>query len=407
MKKTLISLAFCGFLTLLDFSNLNSQNLDASQNLKGFAAILIIDSVAEINPDKKNHPLIKSLDEAITLARFEKEGKTHTVAVLEDDGTSIKGIDLSADLSCFERNSFDVIKDLSFDAIVKIVRGSSKIVHVKYHDLLPCVAGEAHLAIGINYTKHGKETGQIKPFMFPKYISTDPAIHTLKYEKDWLLDYEVELGIVFPSPVCSASDSEHMRIGFLVVNDFTDRATLMQKMDSQNVTGGKGFPDAKSKPGFLPTGPYMAIPRNWRTFVNELQLQLLVDGQLKQKGNAKDMVWKIDKIIDRSLSVKNQYTSYYKDKMVTLFEGDCIPAHSIIITGTPAGTVFIAPRGGFIFRTVLKYIFTGKFLKNKLHPYILQQYLEKEKKNPYYLKPGHEIESSINYLGTIKTRIQE
>jgi 2-keto-4-pentenoate hydratase/2-oxohepta-3-ene-1,7-dioic acid hydratase in catechol pathway len=196
-------------------------------------------------------------------------------------------------------------------------------------------------------------------------------------------------------------------IGFLVVNDFTDRATLMRKMDSKNVIGGKGFPDAKSKPGFLPTGPYMVIPKDWRTFVKELQLKLWVNGKMRQSGSAQDMVWDIDKIIEQSLAAKGETKWVFEDKNVKLFEGNCIPANSIIITGTPSGVVFNAPTKGFIFGTVTKYIFTARFFNAKMHPYILQQYLKKEMTNQRYLKPGDYIESSINFLGTIKTDVKE
>jgi hypothetical protein len=119
------------------------------------------------------------------------------------------------------------------------------------------------------------------------------------------------------------------------------------------------------------------------------------------------MVWHIDKVIERSLSVRGQKKSFYQDKMINLFEGNCIPANSIVITGTLAGVVFNAPTKGFIFGTVTKYVFTGGFFSAKMHPYILQQYLKKEMTNPRYLKPGDQVESSISYLGTIKTSVKE
>lgn len=357
-------------------------------------------------PAEKNITL-KAPEDAITLSRFRKNGQVHTLAVLRDDSRQVSGIDLSAALKRYDHNAFDVIRDMGFDDVVKIIRSGSAKTVVKYEDLLPSVEGRTHLAIGINYAEHGKETGQVRPFMFPKIVDTDPAIHELKYHAGWLLDHEVELGIVFPSAVCTASDLDRSRIGFLVVNDFTDRATLMRKMDSQNVTGGKGFPDAKSKKGFLPTGPYMVIPRNWRAFVKELHLTLSVNGALRQNGYAKDMIWDIEMIIERSLSVKGERKSYYQDKMITLFDGKCIPANSIIITGTPSGVVFNAPTKGFIFGAVTKFILTGGFFNHKMHPYILQQYLKKELANPLYLKPGDHIETSINFLGTIRTNIQE
>lgn len=409
MHRILIGLVIAGLLMLLDLYPAHSRLLPTLEILKNrkHLANAIIDTIAEITGFKKNFQILKSPEDALTFSRFNRDGQVHTLAVLEDDGVSVTGIDISAELKRYERNSFDVIKNLDFNEVVKLIRTSSEKVAVKYENLLPSVAGEEHLAIGINYAEHGKETGQVRPFMFPKYVTTDPAIHQLNYTKGWLLDHEVELGIVFPTAVCSAADLNRMLIGFLVVNDFTDRATLMRKMDSKNVTGGKGFPDAKSKKGFLPTGPYMVVPRDWRAFVKELELRLSVNGKIRQHGSAKDMIWKIDEIIERSLSVRGEKKSFYQDGMVKLFEGDCIPANSIIITGTPSGVVFNAPAKSFIFGRVLKYTFTGRFFSTKMHPYILQQYLKKEMTNPRYLRPGDYVESTINYLGTIKTSVQE
>jgi len=408
MNRLLIGLTIGSLLTLLNFYPTRAQispSLELTDKRKHLAE-LIIDTVVEVTTFKRNLSLIKMPEDALTLSRFHQDGKIHTLAVLEDDGENITGIDLTRELKRYEQHSFDVIKELNFNEVVEVIRKSKWKVKLKYENLLPCVEGEKHLAIGINYADHGEETGQVKPFMFPKYVNTDPAIHQLNYTEGWLLDHEVELGMVFPKPVCSITEINSAVIGFLVVNDFTDRATLMRKMDSQNVIGGRGFPDAKSKKGFLPTGPYMVIPRDWRTFVKELHLKLAVNGEIRQNGSAKDMVWDIGEIIRRSLAVGGERKSFYQDQMVKLFEGECIPANSIIITGTPSGVVFKAPTRGFIAGAVTKYIFSGGFFSNKMHPYILQQYLKKEMGNPRYLRPGDQIESSINFLGTIKTTVQ-
>jgi len=409
MIRMIIGLVVTTMLTLIKIYPQYSQLLHPADLLKSrklLNSVVVKNDPAIVSLSKKARR-IKPPEQALSLSRFKKDGQIHTLVVLEDNGGYLTGIDISAEVNRFETNSFDVIKGFTYEEVVKKIYRSTKRITVKYADLLPSVAGNQHLAIGINYAEHGKETGQVKPFMFPKFVKTDPAVHQLSYTKGCLLDHEVELGVVFPSPVCSAADLNHMMVGFLVVNDFTDRATLMRKMDSQNVTGGKGFPDAKSKKGYLPTGPYLVVPKDWRAFVKQLRLHLIVNGTVRQSGDAKDMVWNIDKIIERSLSVKGKRNSYYNDNMVKLFEGNCIPAHSIIITGTPAGVVFNAPTKGFIFGAVTGYIFTGGFLNAKMHPYILQQYLRKERKNPRYLKPGDRVESSITYLGTINTLVME
>lgn len=385
--RILIGLAVAGFFTLYDIYPVIAGHLNS------------IHKTVTVKAG------IKPPEEALTLSRFNKNGQIHTLAVLKDDGESVMGVDISDELKRYNRNSFDVIQNLQFDDVVSVITNSKNKVTVKYTDLLPGVEGEQHIAIGINYVDHGRETGQIAPFMFPKLVGTDPAIHQLKYTQGWLLDHEVELGVVFPSAVCSPADLEHIMVGFLVVNDFSERATLIREMDSKNVLGGKGFPDAKSKKGFLPTGPYMVIPRDWKTFVEELQLTLLVNGKVRQHGYAKDMVWNIEKIIEQSLNSHGEKKWSLENKKVGLYDNTCIPANSIIITGTPAGVVFNAPTKGFIFGVVTKYMVTGKFFVSKMRPYLMRQYLKKEMKNKDYLKPGDVVESAINFLGTIKTTI--
>jgi len=407
MNNLIITFAISGILTLTNIFNASSSIFSTEENLKSYSEIaaLLIDTIAEAGSLKKGGPMIKATSEALTLSRFNKSGQVHILAVQMDDGKNVTGVDISAELGRYPENAFDLIKGMAYEDVVNVIDRSKKMASIKYSDLLPGVAGSKHLAIGINYAEHGKETGQVKPFMFPKLLDTDPAIHQLYYTDGWLLDHEVELGMVFSSTVCSVADLDRTMVGFLVVNDFTDRAELMRKIDSRNVTGGKGFPDAKSKDGFLPTGPYLVIPRNWRTFVKELHLQLSVNGIVRQNGYAKDMVWNMETIVERSLHMKGKKDSYYQGKMIKLFEGNCIPPNSIIITGTPAGVVFKAPAKSFIFGSVTKYILTGGFFHAKMHPYILNDYVKREMKNTNYLKPGDRIETSINYLGTISTTV--
>jgi 2,4-didehydro-3-deoxy-L-rhamnonate hydrolase len=408
ISRIVLGLAACGLLTLVNNFPAYASFFTKLKSNKDNELLIrhTLDTAAEAASIKKSTKTnINPINEALTFSRFMQNGQVHILAVTQDNGDTLTGIDISIVLNHYETNVFDVIKGMSYQAIEKLIGSSAKLITIRYTELLPSVAGSEHLAIGINYAEHGKETGQVRPFMFPKLVKTDPAVHSLKYQPGWLLDHEVELGIVFPEPVCAVKDLDEMMVGFLVVNDFTDRAELMRKMDSQIVVGGKGFPDAKSKAGFLPTGPYLVIPKRWQTFVKELHLGLKVNGVTRQDGYAKDMVWNIETIVARSLVVKGKHESYFHDRMIPLFKGDCIPANSIIITGTPSGIVFNAPSKGFIIGSVTKYIFTGGFFNDKMHPYILKQYLKKELKNPRYLKPGDEVETTINYLGTITTTI--
>ena len=372
-------------------------------------AVLCFSNVYATEADKRNREgtrqSIKAPEEALTLSRFIKNGQTHILAVLDDDGKMLTGIDLSVALNRFDQPALEVIQPLQYDDVVAIIRANNDRVTVSYEALLPAIEGDRHIAIGINYDEHGEETSVDAPFLFPKIVNTDAAIHHLKYTPGWLLDHEVELGLVFPNAVCSNVNLSDRRIGFLVVNDYSERATLMRELDVKDVKNGRGFPNAKSMKGFLPTGPYIVVPRNWQSFVAELKLDLHVNGVARQSGYAKDMVWNISKIIEETLASKSR-TWPCHDKNVGLLENNCIPANSIIITGTPAGVIFKKPTTGFKIKTVSKYLFTFKFFSHQVLPYVMQEHLKKQIREDKYLKPGDFVETSISFLGTIKTTIE-
>lgn len=348
---------------------------------------------------------LKALEDALTLSRFTKDGQVHTLAVLEDDGKTLTGVDLSMAVSRFDNAALDVIHALTYDAAVAIIRASKDRTTVPYDALLPAIEGDKHIAIGINYDEHGEETDVDAPFLFPKIVHTDPAIHHLKHTQGWLLDHEVELGVVFSDVVCSTSKLTEQRIGFLVVNDYSERATLMRELDVKDVKSGKGFPNAKSMKGFLPTGPYIVVPRDWQSFVAQLKLDLTVNGVLRQRGYAKDMVWNINKIIEETLASRNRTWPCHNEN-VGLLQNNCIPVNSIIVTGTPAGVIFEKPSKGFKIKTVMKYFFTFKYFSHQMIPYVMQEHLKRQIREDNYLKPGDYVETSITFLGIIKTTIE-
>ena len=204
MTRLIIGLLAFGLITLYNTFPAYARVL-AGMKVFGntvWAVAGISDTVASAGVPKDAKTPLKAPEEALTLSRFQKNGQTHILAVLTDDGDVLTGVDISEALHRQGENSFDLIGSLSYDEIVKLIRSGKKETTVSYKDLLPGVAGHEHRAIGINYAEHGKETGQVRPFMFPKFVETDPAVHHLAYTNGWLLDHEVELGVVFPAPVC-------------------------------------------------------------------------------------------------------------------------------------------------------------------------------------------------------------
>lgn len=160
--------------------------------------------------------------------------------------------------------------------------------------------------IGRNYAEHAKELGNeapSSPIVFLKPASSlmvDGGV--LRLPADSLrVDHEVEL-------VVAAGLSLMMAVGI----DFTAR-------DLQEADKKKGLPwtSAKGRPGFAAVGNFVPLTM-------PCDLELSVDGAVRQRGNTKDMIFPIEKIID------------HLDRTYGLAEGD------LIFTGTPAGVAPLA-----------------------------------------------------------------
>ncbi|MDF7814099.1 fumarylacetoacetate hydrolase family protein [Hymenobacter sp. YC55] len=351
---------------------------------------------------------VAPLREAISLARYTGvDGRVHTLAVLEDDGQAVSGVDLSLLLNRYDAYSLDVLVGYSHDDLTRRIEAETTHVKRAYADLLPAVLGSHHPALGINYAEHGREARMTEPFLFPKMVATSAAVHQLTYQPEWLLDYEVELGVVFDRTITATTPLDEARVGFLVVNDFTDRAYLMRHINTKNLGSGAGFSDAKSVPNFFPTGPYVVVPRQWRTFYQDLQLSLTVNGQARQQEKAANMVWKLDKIVAEVVATQGEKRWESHGQPTSLYDGAGIPKGAVLLTGTPSGVAFRAPGGGFIAGAITKSLFTFSWLRGQSPiAYMKESYIKAQRHKPAYLKPGDVVVTSVSKLGHITTTIQ-
>jgi 2-keto-4-pentenoate hydratase/2-oxohepta-3-ene-1,7-dioic acid hydratase in catechol pathway len=208
------------------------------------------------------------------------------------------------------------------------------------------------IAIGRNYQKHAEETARLEnrepgpPTIFTKAITSltepfaditvDPAISDK-------IDWEVEIAVVIGragANIARAGALAHV-FGYTVLNDVTAR-------DIQSGWGGQFF-KGKSLDRSCPTGPWIVTPDELGD-PQSLNLQLRVDGEVKQDGNTRDMIYPVDAIIE------------WASKGMTLLPG------AIIATGTPDGVGFA--------RTP-----------------------------PEFLKPGQVMETEVQGIGTLRNRI--
>ncbi len=202
------------------------------------------------------------------------------------------------------------------------------------------------IGIGLNYSDHAKESGMEppkEPVVFFKASNTvvGPYDEVMIPRGSEKTDWEVELGVVIGAEaryLASRADAWRCIAGYCVSNDVSER-------DFQLHRGGQ-WDKGKSCDTFNPLGPWLATPDEIAD-VNNLPLSLDVNGQSRQRGNTRTMIFPVDFVV------------HYLSQFMTLEPGD------IITTGTPPGV--------------------GLGMKP-----------------PTYLKPGDVMELSIEGLGRQK-----
>ena len=173
------------------------------------------------------------------------------------------------------------------------------------------------IGIGLNYSDHAEETGTKppkEPIIFIKANSciSGPNDDVVIPKNSKKTDWEIELGIVIGKRAQYISEDksfEHI-FGYCIVNDISEREFQIER--SGQWDKGKGCDT------FGPIGPYIVTKDEIKN-VQNLNLELKLNGHLMQKGNTNKMIFGVKHIIS------------YLSQFMTLNTGD------IITTGTPPG----------------------------------------------------------------------
>ena len=173
------------------------------------------------------------------------------------------------------------------------------------------------LCIGLNYSLHAEQTGSKlpdNPIVFNKSPDclqgpNDPIKKNSSQEK---LDYEVELALVIGKEAKNVSEDKALDyvFGYFILNDISDRHV-------QKVIGNGHWTLGKS--WSAPAGGLLVTKEHIED-INNINLSLSVNGEPRQNGNTKNMIFKVSFLIA------------HISKYLTLKPG------TIISTGTPAGT---------------------------------------------------------------------
>ena len=182
----------------------------------------------------------------------------------------------------------------------------------------PCVGQVGKfICVGLNYADHAAESGMevpSEPVLFFKATSAicgpndDVIIPRGAVKTDW----EVELGVVIgrEARYVDVADALDHVAGYCVINDLSEREFQLER-------GGQ-WVKGKSCDTFGPIGPWL-VTGDEVADPQELDIWLEVDGERRQNGNTRTMIFGVAEIVS------------YISQFMSLQPGD------IISTGTPPG----------------------------------------------------------------------
>jgi len=191
---------------------------------------------------------------------------------------------------------------------------------VEVKKLLAPVKPTSIICIGLNYRKHAEETGAKfpeVPVVFFKGINTlqnpGDAIEIPTHMRSDEVDYECELAVVIGQACKNVSQQNALDyvLGYTCSNDVSAR-------DWQIKRGGGQWCRGKSFDTFSPLGPAL-VTRDEIPDPNSLKIRTVLNGQVMQDWNTKDMIFGVPALIE------------FLSGSTTLLPG------TVILTGTPHG----------------------------------------------------------------------
>ncbi|MFE9204101.1 fumarylacetoacetate hydrolase family protein [Micromonospora sp. NPDC007230] len=180
------------------------------------------------------------------------------------------------------------------------------------------------VCIGLNYRAHAEESDAAPPsepvvFLKTPYTVIGPNDTVLIPRGSTKTDYEIELGVVIGRTaryLDTAEDGLACVGGYAVSHDVSEREFQLER--------GGTWDKGKNCETFNPLGPWL-VTADEVPDPQALDLRLWVNGNIRQNGSTKDMIFQVGEII------------HYLSQFMVLEPGD------IINTGTPAGVALGHP----------------------------------------------------------------
>jgi 2-keto-4-pentenoate hydratase/2-oxohepta-3-ene-1,7-dioic acid hydratase in catechol pathway len=223
---------------------------------------------------------------------------------------------------------------------------------------------------GANYRQHMIESGMdpdAKLFnMF--FTKSDASLASAREavaqpRQVALLDYEIELALVFRRPISAA-----VTVRRETLRDYVFGGTIANDLSARDVQLPQTqFFKGKSYRGFCPIGPWLTVPEpDEFSRLDDLELELSVNGDVRQRDSTKNLVFKPAETISELSTFAN------------VAPGD------VLLTGTPSGCALRVPPPPI--RRIVQLLPERSFWK---------LFLKSQSRRPQYLKPGDRISARI------------
>ncbi|WP_176457928.1 fumarylacetoacetate hydrolase family protein [Rhodococcus sp. 06-1460-1B] len=295
-------------------------------------------------------------------------------------------IETPAGASRIDTSATTTAELLADRAAVDAARTGTDVVAVETLSLLSPVTAPCRVVANMtNFVSHVKDSGMnpdTVPLTFFRKTSgsiSGPTDDIVKPTHVKLLDYEIEIGLVFGKTLTVGTKIDATNVaeyvaGLVITNDVSARDVQLPKTQ---------FYEGKSYPTFTPVGPRLLLLEagEFDRF-GELTLTLRVNGTVRQDSTVADMIYRPVESL-KALS-----------KFQRLDAGD------LLLTGTPGGTALKAPAKpiemiGSLIPPALKW----------------KVFFKKQAKNPDFLQDGDVLELTCSTpdgsldLGVQRTRV--
>ncbi|QIH98633.1 fumarylacetoacetate hydrolase family protein [Rhodococcoides fascians A21d2] len=271
-------------------------------------------------------------------------------------------------------------------AAVDAARAGTDVVAVETLSLLSPVTAPCRIMANMtNFVSHVKDSGmnpETVPLTFFRKTSgsiSGPTDDVIKPAHVKLLDYEIEIGLVFGKTLTvgtkiDASNVAEYVAGLVITNDVSARDVQLPKTQ---------FYEGKSYPTFTPVGPRLVLLEDGEfDRFGDLALTLRVNGSVRQDSTVADMIYRPVESL-KALS-----------KFQRIDPGD------LLLTGTPGGTALKAPAKPI------------EMIGSLVPPSVKWKvFFKKQAKNPAFLQDGDVLELTCSTpdgaldLGVQRTRV--